>query len=621
MQKKVPTIATNTDHFYGYPRGSLDFSSEPEPEKPNSRLKRIIIGLKDTIAKSKSITADASEFPTYPVRYPFHSDFEYDLRVDDYYEHLEKVEKQRAERKTRKRIVGGIVALGISTSAVATVAKTMFDDEPKNKDRVEYPAAHDSPLPSDAEEVAVSVIDKLRSQDPVTLHIQTSSSAVLENQLDANPANSMDVDMLECYSEDVSIPLVPQFEQLKAVLSIDFALSTERYEQISKEIDLATDIETVKKITVRIFQEKNINLTFGPDPNDIDLDDAPLDLSLEDYKNGTREYIRALTYLPDELFNLGQLHELVIAPYDLKRLDSSNVLGTHYSGQGKSLTVVELYPSDSYTLIHEWGHGLHDAACPDNASMYGVKDHELYNAYLDANKVLEQDPLYNELRLKVEAYIAGDESALDYEEYQEFMLLLDLNGFPTDYSRTSEDELFAEVFTYLTKHGYRPLEETTTPRAKARAIIIEATLGRMQALMPQTDVSAWAQYVAVYFGKGFTPDIVSPKELLEAEASPLDASFIQDPREVVYSDDQVSAASLQPLARNKAIKVTDGNSEQYVYASYDEVNSRVYVYIKTELGENAPEDVDRAVNQYLSSLNPNESIKRIYGENGVVYYI
>ena len=184
--------------------------------------------------------------------------------------------------------------------------------------------------------------------------------------------------------------------------------------------------------------------------------------------------------------------------------------------------------------------------------------------------------------------------------------------------------MFAEVFSYLVMNGYDKLENKDSVGYKAKSKVLESVIERMQAALFDSsntgvDVSTWMQYVTMYVREGFTPDLVSPEEVILAEVSPLDASFFEDPRTIVGNSNK--PADRGELLRFKAIEVSNGNDRQYVYANYDALKNELYVYIQFGDSGSLPDGIDESVRKYLQAISPNGEVSRAESSIGAVYYI
>lgn len=385
------------------------------------------------------------------------------------------------------------------------------------------------------------------------------------------PVSQEETRGLETYCEvaDISLPGQLEYDKILKGSQTEFALPLERYKELSEQIDASTDITHIQQIMSPVLGEFGIAARYDGSfsksfqlPVLVNRDEIG---ELNNYKKGMKVMLESFTVLPRDMLSFTKSVNFLNTPYLLRPAESGMKYGGFQSEPSKEITFA-IQSIGVREVVHEVMHSLHAAACGTDS------DSELELQYKRALEYYEKlHPIGKAAGQKV--------------------------GFPSDYSRESDRELFAELATELiTKGGFvsgTPEEHESAQHL--REMIVERLKQALQNTRQHTNIEDFLEYMDAY--SQAPPSVISPSEVMDRRISPLDATFAS------YKD--TDEGTLVPAI---IIRGSSNMPTQYVYAYFDNssqehVSVSISLNLMSNLSDENKSEIVSAVRTYLSKLS------------------
>lgn len=454
--------------------------------------------------------------------------------------------------------------------------------------------------------------EKLIDAKPITVSISEQEAVNFPNYFESNTRNPEEWWLDECNSQNVELPITPQYEKAKIGAHTEFAIPTEDLESLFTQIDSMHDKGQIENtIATYIKNRLGINLEFneGAMSKSYDFGVGDQNLTLEKYVDALKNHLRGLANIPKELVMGSGVFELQLFENNIGDWGSDAAIGEYFptfGDDGGFIRLESFKPNlEVSVIIHEMAHAIHDKACESPTS-----DGVLKYVWTSAINSLKENPRYLELSEKYERY-RTDPEAITWEEWHEYHLLLKVQGLPSEYSKSAEFELFAEIFADLALNGYTntPEEGINNP---TRQMLYEAVIERLQVVAPNTDIGAWLQFTSMYSTKGLRPDVINPVQAVEDGHSPLDKGVISDPR-LFYDRAETNNA----LFGYPVVALEYQGRTEVIYGYFDPIDEGMYMLIAGDINSPALSQIKSAIEQYAHNQNLSIQIGVHDGSSGI----
>lgn len=399
------------------------------------------------------------------------------------------------------------------------------------------------------------------------------------------------------YCTVVDVPLAREYSasEIKKGAATEFALSTERYKELQKEIFAAKDIAEVQQIIALVIEGYGITAKFdGPiSPNYVPIPKKVENIELlQTYTIGMNSVLQALAMMPREMLtNTRSINFLNAEIFGGDRHDPSKkqiAKGTWNSDSHEmTLAVLGIGPG---TIVHEAAHAMHEKACKGFSDAELKREYNAMTAYLFTNP--ETSEIESRFRKKEGA---AQKDPVGYSDYIKQGISV---GYVTDYTRENFLELMGDLSEeIICYNGYIPDATTNALQLDMARRVREMAVERLQKAMPNVDVPAYLEYVNAY--RQTLPSELDPKDVIKYRVSPMDGTFAA--YNYMFKRNQANW-KMTPII---AVHGKDGDADQYIYA-YQDKNSTQVIINTSGVGGDTEGLLVSAAAEYLKSLPGNQ---------------